>query len=145
MSNNLDALYKRWCLSKDSVLQEVGGSQNSFSSRVLPTYSLRRSFESAGCHVNLQSDEFYHIMRVLSHGNSSSLNILDFLAKDLNVLRVELFVFGERYLGDWPAIKMKSSMSDWRRLAEMIVQRIALEESQLGPLLKRGQKVGCQE
>ncbi len=145
MPKNPDALYERWCVSKDSVLHEVGGAQNSVSYKVVPTSSLRSFFESAAYHVNLQSEEFYQTLRELYHGSSSSLSVLDFLVKDLNVLRVELFMFGERYLGDWPSVKLKSLMSDRRHLAELFVQRIVLEENQLGPLLKRYQKVGCQD
>ena len=143
MRNELDVLYDRWFASKNSVAGQMLQNQNS-ASVVLSTVKIRGLFESAGHHAAIQSDEFYQTLRVSHQGNPSAIKILDFLLQDLKMLRVELFAFAERYLGDRPAGQIKILHNDWAHLIERITQRIELEENQLGVLLRRDQKVGCQ-
>ncbi len=142
-NDQLDVLYDRWFASKNSVAEEMLRNEGVVSG-VIPTAKIRCLFESASRHVSVQSDDFYQILRKAYEENPSANHVLDFLFHDLKMLRVGLFTFGERFLGDRSMGYVRISRSDWGYLTASIAQRIALEENQLGPLLKRDQKVGCQ-
>lgn len=136
MHNDRNVLYDRWFASKASLVQELLQKQ-SFFLGTAPASGINRLFESASRHVFIQSDDFYKSLRMAHQGDSSADNIIGFLFNDLRMLRVALFTFGERYLGDRPAGITKIIPAELNQLTESVAQRITLEENLLAPLLKR--------
>lgn len=133
--NKLHVLYERWSASKDSLASEILQKDHS-SSLADTTFMARRLFESSSHHVAFQSESFYQDLRMTHQGSPSARNMIDLLFQDLKMLRVELFTFGEHYLGDQPLRLVKISQRNLAQLSATIAQRIAFEENQLGPLLK---------
>ena len=88
----------------------------------------------------LQNDEFYRQLKASYEGQRSPCNIISFFAQDFNALRVKLFIFGEKYLGDLYLQHEKSFAKDFEAITEEIRLRFQMEEAQLFGLLMRAPK-----
>ena len=106
---------------------------------------IRHFFERALRHTTVQSENFYNTIRSYYTHNASALKIIDFFEADVKELRLQLFVFGEEYFSDKPVRNIRILAAGFKELARIVAERIAVEDSQLIPLLNPSGKVRCQQ
>lgn len=141
MTHDFEALYGRWSMARNSVVEEIVRIRGLLSSGKITAESVKNFLETAHHHASVQSDEFYQAVQKFHEGDSSTLKIIGFLILDLNLIRADLFEFYERYFGDSQTVKMKSLRVGCIELIKTVSQRIALEDDQFPSLLNAAKRL----
>jgi hypothetical protein len=131
-------------LTRHSVLDSIAQAQTSTrNSKAIE--KIRYFFERALRYTTVQSDAFYQALRSCHRDNSSALKIIDFFEADIKDLRLKLFIFGEEFFSDKPVRNIRILAAGFKELSRMVLERVAVEDSQLLPLLNPSGKVRCQQ
>ncbi len=134
MGMDLNALGDELFLTRQLAIDAIEQAQiNTRNDKAVE--KIRYFFERASRHTTMQSETFYSALRTYHSHNSSALKIIDFFEADIKELRLMLFIFGEEYFSDKPVRNIRIFAAGFTELARIVTERIAVEDSQLFPLL----------
>lgn len=91
--------------------------------------------DHAAGHISLQSEGFYRVLKAHHRNNSSALKKIDFFENDLKELRVQLFVFVEKYFSDKSIRNVRALILSFNEISKNVLNRVDVENSQLLPLI----------
>ena len=134
MISNLEKIHNELIVTHQLTMDAIAQAQTEMKSDKFAVARIKIFCDYAIRHVSVQSEGFYRILKAHHHGNSSALKKIGFFEDDLKELRVNLFVFIEKYFSDKPVRNMRPLIADFKEISENILNRINVENSQLLPL-----------
>ena len=140
----MNSLFKEFILTKQLTLDAMAQARAVVRNDKIMIEKIKYFLERASRHIFVQSGEFYGFLRDQHQGGSSALKMIDFFEMDLKELRVQLFTFSEKYLGDMPVRNTRVLILDFLALSRIVLERVNVEDSQLVPLLGSSTKVRCE-
>lgn len=134
---NLKELYEQLLLTRQltmDAVEQVQAVLNSNSEKLI--FGRIKDFcNHATRHISLQSEGFYRVLKAHHQRNASALKKIDFFENDLKELRVQLFVFIEKYFSDKPVRNTRHLILGFNELARTVLSRVDVENSLLFPLI----------
>jgi len=88
-------------------------------------------------HFEKQNTEFFQKLELFFQNEKQEFKMIEFLKKDLNEMKVEVFTFFEKHPCDMGDINPGSFSRDFSQLAHNLVVRIKIEEEYLFSLLEK--------
>jgi hypothetical protein len=114
-----------------SSLERIKNIGTDYSSMRDGLKEIKENFLS---HVALEDSEFYVNLRRKVKLNEDLVRTLDFLAKDLEELKISSLIFFEKHAGGEAEYMEKDFASDFHNFYQKVLKRVKFEEEQLFPL-----------
>lgn len=92
-------------------------------------------FDQISAYLKLQSDEFYHNLKLMYQGDASVQKKIDFLQADLKYLKADLFECNEVIVNSNVRLMRELNIKQIKGVIVEIKERIDLEENLLRPLM----------
>ncbi len=132
IENSLEIFRQR----RDRVLLSFSSLQASAHDYHKARHKTGECLELVYSYMGRQDEQFYARLRNFYQSNHPATKIIDFLTQDIKMLKVQTFVFFEKYGPSNPLEQGKNFVRDLREYYQLLSERFRVEEDHLVPLLK---------